>query len=165
MWNRRAMSGWKSLEKPFGLYWKKSPNSNFALVMWASRTLLGVIQISFKGFYCISKVHTFRDNMNSQCARGCYFFLEELLSHMELRAQNDNLRCGAVCGSLFYFHKRGSSNLLRLSIAPCIPVAATSSDYPNQKMVMASDHFHLLNLPLLYLCNAIFSNKFIFIYW
>ena len=28
----------------FGLYLKKSPNSNFTLVMWASRTLLGDIQ-------------------------------------------------------------------------------------------------------------------------
>jgi hypothetical protein len=28
----------------FGLYLKKSPNSNFALVLWAIRTLLGDIQ-------------------------------------------------------------------------------------------------------------------------
>ena len=85
--------------------------------------------------------------MNSseyQCAQRCYILLEELLSHLELRAQNDNLRC-AVCGSLLYFHKRGSSNLLSSSISPCIPVASTSSctsyiESPNQKMGMASDH-------------------------
>ena len=68
-------------------------------------------------------VHTFRDNMNSseyQCAQGCYIFLEELLSHLELRAENDNLRC-ALCGSRLYFHKRGSSTLLSSSsISPCI---------------------------------------------
>jgi len=68
--------------------------------------------------------------MNSseyQCAQGCYIFPEELLSHFELRAQNDNLRC-SVCGPLLYFHKRGSSTLLSSSsISPSIPVAATSS--------------------------------------
>ena len=34
--------------------------------------------------------HIFEDNMNSaeyQCAQGCHFFVEELLSHLELRAQ------------------------------------------------------------------------------
>ena len=82
--------------------------------------------------------------MNSseyQSAQGCYIFLEELLSHLELRAQNDNLRC-ALCGSRLYFHKRGSNNLLSSPISPCIPVAASSSisyiNSPNQKMGTAS---------------------------
>jgi len=85
--------------------------------------------------------------MNSseyQSAQGCYIFLEELLSHLELRAQNDNLRC-ALCGCRLYFHKRGSNNLLSSSISPCIPVAASSNtefiNSPNQKMGIASGHF------------------------
>ena len=44
-------------------------------------------------------------------AQGCYIFLgEELLNHMDLRDSIDNKRC-AVCGSLFYFHKRRSNSL------------------------------------------------------
>ena len=85
--------------------------------------------------------------MNSseyQSAQGCYIFLEELLSHLELRAQNDNLRC-ALCGCRLYFHKRGSNNLLSSSISPCIPVAASSNtefiNSPNQKIGIASGHF------------------------
>jgi hypothetical protein len=43
--------------------------------------------------------------MNSeeyQCAQGCHIFLEELLSHLELRAQNDILRCAFLLISLVF---------------------------------------------------------------
>ena len=59
-----------------------------------------------RGLYLTGMAHTFEDNTNSaenQCAQGCYILLEELLNHLELRAQNDILRC-ALCGSRLYFH-------------------------------------------------------------
>jgi hypothetical protein len=48
------------------------------------------------GLYFTGMAHIFQDNMNSseyQCAQGCYIFLEELFTHMDLRDRNDNLRC------------------------------------------------------------------------
>ena len=88
--------------------------------------------------------HTFADNMNSteyQCAQGCHIFLEELLNHMELRAQNDILRC-ALCGSRLYFHKRGSSIPAFPSSNPVSSTRSSSSsiissvDSPNHKLGM-----------------------------
>ena len=86
---------------------------------------------------------TFQDNINSseyQCAQGCYIFLEELLYHLELRAQNDNLRC-ALCGSRLYFHKRGSSLPFIPSSNPVLSTSSSSSiitsmDSPNHKLGM-----------------------------
>ena len=86
--------------------------------------------------------------MNSaeyQCAQGCQIFLEELLSHLELRAQNDILRC-ALCGSRLYFHKRGTSVP---AIPSSNPVSSTRSsscsiissvDSPNHKLGMVCEN-------------------------
>ena len=84
-------------------------------------------------------------------AQGCYIFLEELLNHMDLRDSIDNKRC-AVCGSLFYFHKRRSNSL---SLVPSSnpPPSATScsttsslsniDDSPNPKLGLACDSAYL----------------------
>jgi hypothetical protein len=100
-----------------------------------------------RGLYFTGVAHTFEDNMISaeyQCAQGCPIFLEELLSHLELRAQNDNLRC-ALCGSRLYFHKRDSSVP---SIPSSNPVSSTRSssssiissvDSPNHKLGMVCE--------------------------
>ncbi len=85
--------------------------------------------------------------MNSeeyQCAQGCHIFLEELLSHLELRAQNDILRC-AFCGSRLYFHKRGSSLPAIPSSNPVSSTRSSSSsiissvDSPNHKLGMVCE--------------------------
>jgi hypothetical protein len=61
---------------------------------------------------------------------------------MDLRDRNDNLRC-AVCGSLFYFHKRAST---LPSIPSSNPVTTSSSssiitsmDSPNHKLGMVCE--------------------------
>ena len=97
-------------------------------------------------------VQTFAENMKSsdyQSAQTCYIFLEELLNHMDLRDPNDNLRC-AVCGSLFYFHKRRPRSLVPSSNPPASATSCSTSstfsnidDSPNLKLGLACDTAYL----------------------